>query len=207
VHVEDIQAAYDAALAAGAESVNPPETVMEGVRIAMVRAPGGVLIGFSGPRNSAARAPGHCSESNIRLAGVHCRVDSSATSLYGRPSATSRAVDSEDARIRLVHAVANAASAVCDYLGLDEADVPSDQRGCREPKGDHDDRDHERGAVVRDQEGERVQDAAEERPRAGNRAAEERGCRGRSGRGVWQRLAEGHADTGADSGRQPATNV
>jgi len=49
VHVEDTQTAYDAALAAGAESVNPPETVMEGVRIAMVRAPGGVLIGFSGP--------------------------------------------------------------------------------------------------------------------------------------------------------------
>ena len=49
VHVEDTQAAYDAALAAGAESVNPPETVMEGVRIAMVRAPGEVLIGFSGP--------------------------------------------------------------------------------------------------------------------------------------------------------------
>ncbi|HEX2129515.1 MAG TPA: VOC family protein [Solirubrobacterales bacterium] len=49
VHVEDTQAAYDAALAAGAESVSPPETVMEGVRIAMVRAPGGVLIGLSGP--------------------------------------------------------------------------------------------------------------------------------------------------------------
>ena len=51
VHVEDTQTAYDAALAAGAESVNPPETAMEGVRIAMVRAPGGVLIGFSGPTN------------------------------------------------------------------------------------------------------------------------------------------------------------
>jgi predicted enzyme related to lactoylglutathione lyase len=49
VHVDDTQAAYDTALAAGAEPVNPPETVMEGVRIAMVRAPGGVLIGFSGP--------------------------------------------------------------------------------------------------------------------------------------------------------------
>jgi uncharacterized protein len=49
VHVEDTQTAYDAALAAGAESVNPPGTIMEGVRIAMVRAPGGVLIGFSGP--------------------------------------------------------------------------------------------------------------------------------------------------------------
>ena len=49
VHVEDADAAYQAALAAGAESVNPPTTVMEGVRTAMVRAPGGVLIGFSGP--------------------------------------------------------------------------------------------------------------------------------------------------------------
>ena len=34
---------------AGAESVDPPTTIMEGVRVAMVRAPGGVLIGFSGP--------------------------------------------------------------------------------------------------------------------------------------------------------------
>jgi uncharacterized protein len=49
VHVEDTQAAFDAALSAGAEPVSPPETVMEGVRIAMVRAPGGVLIGLSGP--------------------------------------------------------------------------------------------------------------------------------------------------------------
>jgi predicted enzyme related to lactoylglutathione lyase len=49
VHVADTQAAYDAAIAAGAESVTPPTTVMEGVRIALVRAPGGVLIGLSGP--------------------------------------------------------------------------------------------------------------------------------------------------------------
>ncbi len=49
VHVENTQAAYDAALRAGAEPVNPPTRVMEGVCIAMVRAPGGVLIGFSGP--------------------------------------------------------------------------------------------------------------------------------------------------------------
>jgi hypothetical protein len=49
VHVEDADAAYEAALAAGAESVSPPTTVMEGVRTAMVKAPGGVLIGFSGP--------------------------------------------------------------------------------------------------------------------------------------------------------------
>ena len=49
VHVENTQDAYDAALAAGAESVRPPTKVMEGVCIALVRAPGGVLIGFSGP--------------------------------------------------------------------------------------------------------------------------------------------------------------
>jgi predicted enzyme related to lactoylglutathione lyase len=49
VHVSDTQATYDAALAAGAESVNPPEDIMPGVRVALVRAPGGVLIGFSGP--------------------------------------------------------------------------------------------------------------------------------------------------------------
>ena len=49
VHVEDARAAYDAALAGGAESVQPPTDVMPGVRTAMVRAPGGVLLGFSGP--------------------------------------------------------------------------------------------------------------------------------------------------------------
>ena len=49
VHVEDTQASYDAALAAGAAGVRPPTKVMEGVCVALVRAPGGVLIGFSGP--------------------------------------------------------------------------------------------------------------------------------------------------------------
>ena len=53
VHVEDTQAAYEAALRAGAESVSPPAHVMDGVCIAMVRAPGGVLIGFSGPTHEA----------------------------------------------------------------------------------------------------------------------------------------------------------
>ncbi|MBA2337230.1 MAG: hypothetical protein H0V96_05635 [Acidimicrobiia bacterium] len=52
VHVPDTQAAYDAALAAGAESVRQPTTIMKGVRVALVRAPGGVLIGFSGPTDS-----------------------------------------------------------------------------------------------------------------------------------------------------------
>ena len=51
VHVEDTQAAYDAALEAGAEPVSRPTRVMDGVCIAMVRAPGGVLIGLSGPTN------------------------------------------------------------------------------------------------------------------------------------------------------------
>ena len=49
VHVEDTDEAYETALAKGAESVQAPETIMDGVRVAMVRAPGGVLIGFSGP--------------------------------------------------------------------------------------------------------------------------------------------------------------
>ena len=49
VHVRDTQAAFDAALAAGATEVQPPTNVMEGVCTALVRAPGGVLIGFSGP--------------------------------------------------------------------------------------------------------------------------------------------------------------
>lgn len=49
VHVADVQAAFDAALRAGADVVHPPERVMDGVSIAQVRAPGGVVIGFSGP--------------------------------------------------------------------------------------------------------------------------------------------------------------
>ncbi|MFI5099905.1 MAG: hypothetical protein ACHQE5_05240 [Actinomycetes bacterium] len=49
VHVQDAQMAYDAAIAAGATSVTAPTAVMDGVCLAMVRAPGGVLIGLSGP--------------------------------------------------------------------------------------------------------------------------------------------------------------
>ena len=49
VHVENTDKAYETALSLGAESVDPPSTIMEGVRVALVRAPGGVLIGFSGP--------------------------------------------------------------------------------------------------------------------------------------------------------------
>lgn len=49
VHVADAQAAFDEAIREGAELMVPPTRVMEGVTIAIVRAPGGVPIGFSGP--------------------------------------------------------------------------------------------------------------------------------------------------------------
>jgi hypothetical protein len=52
-HVEDTDASYATALAAGAESVATPETTMPGVRPALVRAPGGVLVRFSGPSDAA----------------------------------------------------------------------------------------------------------------------------------------------------------
>jgi uncharacterized protein len=53
VNVADVQAAYDRALDAGAREMLPPTKVMEGVAIAVVRAPGGVAIGFSGPETVA----------------------------------------------------------------------------------------------------------------------------------------------------------
>jgi predicted enzyme related to lactoylglutathione lyase len=49
VHVADAQAAFDSAVREGAEVISPPTRVMEGVTIAVVRAPGGVTIGLSGP--------------------------------------------------------------------------------------------------------------------------------------------------------------
>ena len=49
VHVADVRAAFEKALREGAEEMYPPERVMAGVTIAIVRAPGGVPIGFSGP--------------------------------------------------------------------------------------------------------------------------------------------------------------
>jgi hypothetical protein len=47
--VADAAASFVKALAAGAEAIMPPSRVMEGVTLALVRAPGGVTIGFSGP--------------------------------------------------------------------------------------------------------------------------------------------------------------
>lgn len=49
VHVDDTDRSYAAALAAGAQSLAEPHDVMPGVRIAIVRAPGGLTIGLSGP--------------------------------------------------------------------------------------------------------------------------------------------------------------
>jgi len=49
VHVADAHEAYANALTEGAEPVTPPFRVMEGVTIAVVKAPGGVRVGFSGP--------------------------------------------------------------------------------------------------------------------------------------------------------------
>jgi uncharacterized protein len=49
IHVPDARAAYEKALQSGAEEMLSPVQVMEGVTVAIVRAPGGVPIGFSGP--------------------------------------------------------------------------------------------------------------------------------------------------------------
>jgi uncharacterized protein len=49
IHVEDAQAAFTKAIGAGAEEIQAAQRMAEGVTTALVRAPGGVLIGFSGP--------------------------------------------------------------------------------------------------------------------------------------------------------------
>ena len=49
VHVADAHEAFARALTEGAEPVTPPMRVMDGVTIAVVKAPGGVRVGFSGP--------------------------------------------------------------------------------------------------------------------------------------------------------------
>jgi predicted enzyme related to lactoylglutathione lyase len=49
IHVADAAVAFAKAIEAGAEEMVSPTRVMAGVTIAMVRAPGGVPIGLSGP--------------------------------------------------------------------------------------------------------------------------------------------------------------
>ena len=49
VHVADTRASFEKALREGAEAIQPPTPIMPGVTIAVVREPGGVAVGFSGP--------------------------------------------------------------------------------------------------------------------------------------------------------------
>ncbi len=49
VHVADATAAFDKAIQEGAKAIMAPNRIMEGVTLALVRAPGGITIGFSGP--------------------------------------------------------------------------------------------------------------------------------------------------------------
>jgi predicted enzyme related to lactoylglutathione lyase len=49
IHVADAAAAFAKAIREGAEEIVAPNRVMEGVTVAVVRAPGGITIGFSGP--------------------------------------------------------------------------------------------------------------------------------------------------------------
>jgi len=49
IHVPDATAAFRKAVEAGAEEMMTPTRVMDGVTVAIVRAPGGVPIGLSGP--------------------------------------------------------------------------------------------------------------------------------------------------------------
>ncbi|MBA3670984.1 MAG: DUF3303 family protein [Gemmatimonadaceae bacterium] len=48
-HVAELRVSFDRALREGAAEMLPPTFVMEGVTIAIVRAPGGVTMGLSGP--------------------------------------------------------------------------------------------------------------------------------------------------------------
>ena len=50
VQVANVKKAFDRAIKAGAEEMMPPSPVMEDLHIAIVRAPGGVAIGFAGPK-------------------------------------------------------------------------------------------------------------------------------------------------------------
>lgn len=49
VHVADTAAAFAKAIRAGAQEIMAPQRIMEGVTLAVVRVPGGITIGLSGP--------------------------------------------------------------------------------------------------------------------------------------------------------------
>jgi hypothetical protein len=57
IHVADVNESFAKAIRHGAQAMHPPETVMPGVRVAIVKAPGGVTIGFSGPSESGDLTP------------------------------------------------------------------------------------------------------------------------------------------------------
>src|ERR1022692_856207 len=82
-------------------------------------------------------------------------------------------------------------------------ETPADPGQRQELQGDHDHRDGERGAVLRDEERQRVQDPAQERAAAGDRSAQVRAAAAGQVAGVGQAFGKGHADPGADRGRQP----
>jgi len=50
ISTKDVGAQLKKALAAGAQHIMGPETVMPGVTLAVVQAPGGIMMGFSGPK-------------------------------------------------------------------------------------------------------------------------------------------------------------
>ncbi|HKW15069.1 MAG TPA: VOC family protein [Candidatus Krumholzibacteria bacterium] len=50
VQVANVKKAFDKAIKAGANVMMPPSPVMEGLHIAIVLAPGGVAVGFAGPK-------------------------------------------------------------------------------------------------------------------------------------------------------------
>jgi hypothetical protein len=50
VQVGNVKKAFDRAIKAGAVEMMPPSPVMDDLYIAIVRAPGGVTVGFAGPK-------------------------------------------------------------------------------------------------------------------------------------------------------------
>src|SRR5215469_2712557 len=80
---------------------------------------------------------------------------------------------------------------------------PADPGQRQELGGDRGECEQYRGAVVGDEERQRVYYAAQERARAGDRAAQQRAAAPGQLAGVGEPLGEGHADGGADRGGEP----
>src|SRR5439155_7320964 len=80
---------------------------------------------------------------------------------------------------------------------------PAQPRERQQLEGDDDDGGYERGAVLRDQERQRVEDPAEEGAEAGDRAAQVRVAAPGQVASVREALGEGHAHAGAERRGQP----